>query len=141
MRDQCPNRSPQITVLGLGNVLYADEGIGVHVAEWLHRHHEFPDNVTIVDAGTRGLRLLPLVEEAERLLLIDAVDFGLPPGEVCVRVNGHIPAYLSGQKVSAHQNSMSEVLALAEFRGKLPIEIVVVGLEAVDLGKSEAKRS
>lgn len=66
--------------------------------------------------------------------MIDAVDFCLPPGKVCVRESGHIPVYLTAQKVSVHQNSVSEVLGLAEFRGRMPSAIAVVGMQAAALG-------
>lgn len=70
----------RIIVLGLGNILYGDEGFGVRVAERLYSRYAFPDNVEIVDAGTQGHPLLAFVERATRLLLLDAVDFGLPAG-------------------------------------------------------------
>lgn len=70
----------RIVVLGLGNILYGDEGFGVRVAERLYSRYAFPDNVEIVDAGTQGHPLLAFVERATRLLLLDAVDFGLQPG-------------------------------------------------------------
>ena len=123
----------RILVLGLGNILYADEGIGVRVAEALHTGYDFPPQVEIVDGGTQGLHLLGLVEQASRLLIIDAVDFGLKPGELVSKRDGHIPAYLSAQKTSVHQNSFSEVLALASLRDALPEEIVLVGMQPADL--------
>lgn len=126
--------SDRILVLGLGNILYADEGLGVRVAERLVAEHRFPDHVSVVDGGTQGLHLLGLVEEASRLLILDAVDFKLAPGSLVRRQDGHIPAYLSAQKASVHQNSFSEVLALATLRGCVPNEIVLLGMQPVELG-------
>lgn len=122
-----------IVVLGLGNILYGDEGFGVRAAERLHTRYSFPDRVEIVDAGTQGYPLLAFVERADRLLLLDAVDFGLEPGTLTQRDSSGIPAYLSAHKMSLHQNSFSEVLALAELTECLPGETRLIGLQPQDL--------
>ena len=93
----------RIVVLGLGNILYGDEGFGVRVAERLYSRYAFPDNVEIVDAGTQGHPLLAFVERATHLLLLDAVDFGLQPGTTVEKDSTGIPAYLSAHKMSLHQ--------------------------------------
>lgn len=122
----------RIVVLGLGNILYGDEGFGVRAAERLHSRHVFPDAVDIVDAGTLGHALLPFVERADKLLLLDAVDLDLVPGSLAVRDD--IPAWLGGSgKVSPHQSSFSEVLALAELQDCLPRQIRLIGLQPVTL--------
>ncbi len=123
----------RIIVLGLGNILYGDEGLGVRIAERLHSRRAFPDNVEIVDAGTQGHPLLAFVERADRLLLLDAVDFGLPPGTLIEKDRSGIPAYLSAHKMSLHQNSFSEVLALAELKDCLPAEIRLLGAQPLDM--------
>lgn len=125
-----------ITVLGLGNVLYGDEGLGVFAAAELHRKWDFMPAVEVVDGGTLGHTLLGYVERASHLLLLDAVDFGLAPGAVTVRTGDAIPMYLTGHKVSPHQNSFSEVLALAALRDNLPRELVLIGMqpERMDMG-------
>lgn len=123
----------RIVVLGLGNILYGDEGFGVRVAEQLYSRYAFPDNVEIVDAGTQGHPLLAFVERATRLLLLDAVDFGLQPGTIVEKDSTGIPAYLSAHKMSLHQNSFSEVLALAELKDCLPKEIRLIGAQPLDM--------
>ena len=123
----------RIVVLGLGNILYGDEGFGVRVAERLYSRYAFPDNVEIVDAGTQGHPLLAFVERATRLLLLDAVDFGLQPGTTVEKDSTGIPAYLSAHKMSLHQNSFSEVLALAELKDCLPEEIRLIGAQPLDM--------
>lgn len=124
----------RVMVLGLGNMLYGDEGLGVHAAELLYRRWDFPPHVDVVDGGTQGHSLLNYVERAERLLILDAVDFDLEPGSVVVKESEEIPRYLTGRKISPHQNSFSEVLALAELRGTLPREVVLVGMQPQRLG-------
>ena len=123
----------RIVVLGLGNILYGDEGFGVRVAERLYSRYAFPDTVEIVDAGPQGHPLLAFVERATRLLLLDAVDFGLQPGTTVEKDSTGIPAYLSAHKMSLHQNSFSEVLALAELKDCLPEEIRLIGVQPLDM--------
>jgi hydrogenase maturation protease len=88
-------------VLGLGNILMRDEGVGVRVVERLLEDCEFPPEVEVLDGGTLGLGLLPWVEEADRLLVIDAVDMGLEPGSTARLEGDEVPAFL-GVKISPH---------------------------------------
>ena len=119
----------RVVVMGLGNLLWADEGFGVRVAERLYAHYHWPEYVEIVDGGTQGLNLLGYVESASHLLILDAIDYGLEPGTLRTYAGERIPAYLSAKKISLHQNSFSEVLALADIRGHLPAHIALVGLQ------------
>ncbi|RIP13982.1 hydrogenase 1 maturation protease, partial [Salmonella enterica] len=119
----------RVVVMGLGNLLWADEGFGIRVAERLYARYHWPEEVEIVDGGTQGLNLLGYVEQASHLLLLDAIDYGLAPGSLRTYAGEKIPAYLSAKKMSLHQNSFSEVLALADIRGHLPCHIALVGLQ------------
>ena len=124
-------------VLGLGNVLYGDEGIGVRLAERIDRHHAFSPEVDIVDGGTRGFALLPYLEQAEQLLVLDAVDMDLSPGEVTVLEDEAVPRWLVTRKLSLHQTSFAELLALAAFRGTLPDKVIILGVQPADLTYGE----
>ena len=94
----------RVVVMGLGNLLWADEGFGVRVAERLYAHYHWPEYVEIVDGGTQGLNLLGYVESASHLLILDAIDYGLEPGTLRTYAGERIPAYLSAKKMSLHQN-------------------------------------
>lgn len=120
-------------VLGLGNPLMGDDGAGLVALERL-RAASLPEGVTLADGGTWGLNLLPAVEGCRRLLVIDAVRSGRLPGTVVILEREEIPRFLA-TKLSPHQIDLREVLALAEWRGTLPEETVVVGIEpaAVEL--------
>jgi hydrogenase maturation protease len=118
----------QTLVLGIGNVLWADEGFGVRAVEALHERFEVPDGVGVVDGGTQGLLLLDLVCDAERVLVFDAIDFALPPGTLKVLRDAEVPAW-AGAKVSLHQASFQEVLALARLRGREPRSVTLVGVQ------------
>jgi hydrogenase maturation protease len=115
-------------VLGIGNVLWADEGFGVRAVEALHERFDVPDDVAIVDGGTQGLLLLDMVCDAERVLVFDAIDFALPPGTLRVLRDAEVPAW-AGSKVSLHQASFQEVLALSRLRGRTPRAITLIGVQ------------
>lgn len=114
-------------VVGCGNLLGADDGVGLAALERL-RAWRLPPDVQLEDGGTWGLNLLPLIEGAERLLVLDAIDAGTAPGTVIVLEQDQIPRFLS-TKLSPHQIDLREVLALAELRGTLPRETVIMGLQ------------
>ncbi|MDR2239852.1 MAG: HyaD/HybD family hydrogenase maturation endopeptidase [Zoogloeaceae bacterium] len=124
---------PRTIVLGIGNVLWADEGFGVRAVEALHARWRMPVHVRLVDGGTQGLALLPFVEAADRLIVLDAVDFGLPPGDLCQVEGEAVPACLNARKMSLHQTGFSDVLACAQLKGNYPAEIVLIGVQPVEL--------
>ena len=74
-------------VLGIGNVLWADEGFGVRCVETLAEGWRFGPEVTLLDGGTQGLYLLPFLEDADALLVFDAVDYGLAPGTLKILID------------------------------------------------------
>ena len=117
-----------VVVIGLGNSLMGDDGLGVAVVDRLRDEWRLPPGVALIDGGTLGLGLLPAIEQAERLLLIDAIDRGMPPGTEIVLDRGEIPLALT-LKVSPHQVDLREALALAELRGTLPVATVAIGLQ------------
>lgn len=119
-------------VLGLGNTLNRDEGLGVHVLRALEATLGPGAKVEFVDGGVLGLNLLPLVEECSHLLLLDAVDAGKAPGTVVELTKEQIPLY-GGIKMSQHQVTFQEVLAFADIRGKLPEHLHLIGAQPVDL--------
>ena len=123
-----------VIIIGLGNILYGDEGYGVRLAQDIYSRWDFPEYVEIVDGGTQGQTLLTHVERADRLLVLDAVDFGLEPGEMVLR--DQMPAYLTAQKIGPHQSSFSEVLGLATLRGNMPGHCALIGVQpaAMTLG-------
>ena len=125
--------SKRILVLGIGNILWADEGFGVRCVEALNAGWEFPAQVTVMDGGTQGLYLLPYVQEADCLLVFDAVDYGDEPGSLRVVVGDQVPRFMGVKKMSLHQTGFQEVLMAAELTQKLPAELVLVGVQAEQL--------
>lgn len=123
----------RILVLGIGNLLWADEGFGVRCVEALDTGWVFPPQVTLMDGGTQGLYLLPYVQEADCLLVFDAVDYGDTPGSLHEVVGDQVPRFMGAKKMSLHQTGFQEVLMAAELTGRLPQELVLVGVQPAEL--------
>lgn len=119
-------------ILGLGNTLNHDEGLGVHALAPLAERLGAQTAVELLDGGTLGLNLLPLVEACDHLLLLDAIDAGQPPGTMIELQGDEIPLY-AGVKISQHQLTFQEVLGLARMRGKLPTHLYLIGVQPADL--------
>ena len=120
-------------VLGIGNLLWADEGFGVRAVEQLNRHYAVPPNVTLMDGGTQGIYLLQHVRDADVLVVFDAIDYGLPPGTI-KRIEGeNVPKFLGAKKISLHQTGFQEVLAMAEMMGDYPSHLLLIGVQPVEL--------
>lgn len=122
-----------VLVLGVGNILWADEGFGVRCVEAFGRAWRVPDTVELMDGGTQGLALVNELSEAKRILIFDAVDAGLKPAELVTVRGEDVPKFSVGRKVSLHQTSMMELLALAEFMGGTPDAITLIGCQPVEL--------
>ncbi len=119
-------------VLGIGNVLWADEGFGVRAVEALHAGYVFPPQVTLRDGGTLGLNLYDEIASARRVLVFDAIDFNLAPGTLKVLRGADVPAW-GRMRISPHQNGFNDVLALAQLNGRAPERIVAIGVQPVEL--------
>lgn len=120
-------------ILGIGNVLWADEGFGVRAAEYLHQHWQFDDSVTVKDGGTQGIYLLEHIQNADTLVIFDAIDYGLEPGTLKLIEDDAVPSYLGAKKVSLHQTGFQEVLAMAEMLESYPERILLVGVQPVQI--------
>jgi hydrogenase maturation protease len=127
-----PCRVKKTLVLGLGNILLSDEGVGVRVVERLQALYEFPEQVRILDGGTLGLDLLPYVGDADRLLVVDAVEMGAVPGTL-VHLEGEKIPSVFGPKLSPHQVGFADLLDAARLTDSLPEERVLLGCQPASL--------
>jgi len=119
-----------VLILGIGNLLWADEGFGVRVVESLHRRYRLPDSVKVMDGGTQGLYLLPYVQGAKRLLIFDAIDYGLKPGTMKTVRDAEVPRFTGAKKMSLHQTGFQDVLSAAELLGDVPEAMLLIGVQA-----------
>ncbi len=124
-----PLPTHETLVLGIGNLLWADEGFGVRVLQALDALYSFPEGVHLMDGGTQGLFLLPYVQAAQALLILDAIDFGLEPGTLHSAEGEAVPQYGAAKKMSMHQTGFHEVLAAARLTGRLPQRMALIGVQ------------
>lgn len=124
--------SEHIVVLGVGNILLKDEGVGVRVAEELGRRYVFPDNVEVVDGGTQGLWLMPTIQQSDHLIVVDAVRGKGESGTLYRLERDDLPKSLRA-KQSAHDSDLVEALNLCTLIDKGPKTVVVVGVEPEDI--------
>jgi len=123
----------EVLVLGIGNLLWADEGFGVRCVQKLAAEWAVPEGVTVMDGGTQGLYLLPYVQGAKRLIVFDAIDYGLPPGTM-KRVEGdEVPRFMGAKKMSLHQTGFQEVISAADLTGQLPEALLLIGVQPEEL--------
>lgn len=115
-------------VLGVGNKLMSDEGVGVHVIERLSAGYEISEEVQILDGGTLGMDLLYYLEGIENLLLVDAVETHKDPGTIIHLEGEEVPAFLA-LKISPHQIGVPDMLAAARFKDLYPKRLVLWGIQ------------
>lgn len=126
------NLANRKVVMGLGNLLNCDEGLGVQALKLLDAQSGIPQGFELLDGGVLGLNLLMIVEECSHLLLLDAVNVGKPAGTVVELEKEQIPLY-AGVKLSQHQITFQEVLGLANIRGYLPEHLHLIGIQPENL--------
>lgn len=125
--------APKVLVLGIGNLLWADEGFGVRAAEAFHARFCDDDRIRVMDGGTQGIYLVQHIREADFLVVFDAVDYGLPGGTLKLVEGDEVPSFLGVRKMSLHQTGFQEVLAMAELAGEYPAHLLLVGVQPVEL--------
>jgi len=123
----------KILVLGIGNILWADEGFGVRALEAFHSLYRAPENVSLLDGGTQGLYLVQFVQEADYLLVFDAIDYGLEPGTLKIVRDDEVPKFTGAKKMSLHQTGFQEVLSAADLLGDYPEKLTLIGCQPEDL--------
>jgi hydrogenase maturation protease len=127
------SRHAGILVIGMGNVLMQDEGIGVRAVEELEARYHLPANVRTVDGGTTGMELFEPMRNAECLIIADAVNADCPPGTLVRIANEEIRAFFQ-TKLSNHQLGLSDLLALLTFKGEMPRHVAIIGMVPHVLG-------
>lgn len=122
----------KVTVLGIGNTLYSDDGLGLEVLPELQKALADFENIEIVDGSTEGMQLLGPVEATNRLIVVDAINADTEPGTVIELAKEEIPSF-NGIKMSVHQIGFQEVISAAQLRDRLPEKMVMIGLQPASL--------
>jgi hydrogenase maturation protease len=131
MKDDTLAPQRRIVVLGVGNLLWADEGFGVRCVEALGEGFDVPADVAVMDGGTLGLALVPELLDATHVLLFDAVEHRGEPGSLVVARDEEVPLLMGGNKLSLHQVGVNDIFASLELLGHKPERITVVGIRPV----------
>ena len=116
-------------ILGIGNTLLSDEGIGVHMLDYLRRHHPELSGAQFLDGGTLSFTLAPYIESAEHLIVIDAAELMAPPGTVQVFAGEEMDRFAGRTKRSVHEVSLGDLLAIAHLTGCLPDRRALVAIQ------------
>jgi hydrogenase maturation protease len=118
----------RVVVLGVGNPLMADDGAGIEALQRLQQRWELDEAIQCIDGGTWGMALLPEIESAHTLLILDAIEAGKAPGTL-VRISGNdVPRRLPPH-LSPHEINLHELFALADLRGTMPERVVALGVQ------------
>lgn len=116
-----------LLVIGLGNVLMRDEGIGVRVAEELESRYQLPEGVEVIDGGTSGTELLEPMRGIDHLIVTDAINTGAPAGTLARIADEEVPAFFQ-TKISNHQLGLSDLLAVLRVTEEAPKSVTIIGL-------------
>ncbi|MCF6179293.1 MAG: HyaD/HybD family hydrogenase maturation endopeptidase [Geopsychrobacter sp.] len=119
----------KILVMGLGNLVMSDDGLGSRVITELEKRYAPCESITVLDGGTLGLDLLPRLEGIDKLLIIDALQMDAEPGAIFRLTGDEVPRAFAN-KLSVHQMGLQDLLAVAELQGNLPQELVVIGAQS-----------
>jgi hydrogenase maturation protease len=122
----------RVVVLGVGNTILADEGVGVRVVEALERDYALPEGVVAIDAGTSGMEMLEDLSSLDFLLVVDAIAAGKAPGDLVKLSGDEVPVFFR-RNLSPHGIGLSDVLASLEFLGAEPKETVILGVQPVSM--------
>ena len=133
------NKNSKVVIIGVGNLLLMDEGIGIHVISELEKH-KLPENVDICDGGTGGFKLIDLMHEAKRVIFIDAVETGKAPGTITTFESKDVRSIYPKKKYSLHDTDLLEVIKMVELLDNPPvIEIVGVQPKIINYGTTLSK--
>jgi hydrogenase maturation protease len=122
----------RLLLLGVGNLLLSDEGLGIHALRYLAQNYILPPSVELLDGGTAGIELLSPIAKATHLIILDAVQTKAPPGTVVQIPHADMPAFVR-TKLSSHQIGLADVLAAATLTDSLPSYITLLGLVPASL--------
>ncbi len=125
-----------ITILGVGNILMSDEGFGVRVVEYLQADYHFPPGVELMDGGTSGIYLAPVIEDSRRLLIIDVLNMEGLAGEIHFLSGDDLRGAGLQISMSPHQVGLLEIIDLCRLRDKAPAEIRIIGIIPQNLNLS-----
>ena len=124
-------------ILGIGNTLLADEGLGIHLLEYLRRHHPDLPGVRFLDGGTLSFTLAPDIEECDNLLVLDAAQFNAEPGTIKLLEGADMDHFIGHGKRSVHEVGLVDLMTIARLQQRLPQNRALLGIQPAELGWGE----
>jgi len=124
-------------ILGIGNNLLTDEGVGIHVVRHLEEHHGGEPGVTFLDGGTLSFTLAEPIAEHDNLIVVDAARFGEPAGAVRCLEGDDMDRYLTGNRASVHEVGLMDLFDISRLSGTFPEHRALIGVEPESLGWGE----
>ncbi|MCG6966444.1 MAG: HyaD/HybD family hydrogenase maturation endopeptidase [Chromatiaceae bacterium] len=121
-------------ILGIGNNLLTDEGLGVHVVRYLEEHHPDTAGVTFLDGGTLSFTLAEPIAEHDNLIVVDAARFGEPAGTIRCLEGEQMDRYLTGNRASVHEVGLMDLFDISRLSGTFPVHRALIGVEPASLG-------
>ncbi len=121
-------------ILGIGNNLLTDEGVGVHVVRYLEQHHADTPGVTFLDGGTLSFTLAEPIAEHDNLIVVDAARFGQAAGTMRCLEGDEMDCYLTGNRASVHEVGLMDLFDISRLSGTFPEHRALIGVEPESLG-------
>jgi hydrogenase maturation protease len=121
-------------ILGVGNVLLTDDGAGVHVARALMPRLAARADVLVLDAGTLSFTLAPIIEDADRLIMLDAAQLNLPAGSIRCFLDAQVDQFLGRSRLSVHEIGLRDLMDIARLTERLPRQRALIGVQPAFLG-------
>jgi hydrogenase maturation protease len=134
MAEKKPDTTANTLILGVGNPLMGDDAVGVLVVQRLQARSDLSPDVTVIDGGTDGLGLIPVMEAYRRVILVDAVQMDQPAGTMRRFTWQDVRLHHNERTLSLHQSGLTDALLLAEALGCLPSEVVIYGVQPQNTG-------
>ncbi|MCP5424952.1 MAG: HyaD/HybD family hydrogenase maturation endopeptidase [Gammaproteobacteria bacterium] len=128
---------PTTLVLGVGNTLLSDEGIGIHVIRYLERHHPDLPGVAYLDGGTLSFTLAELIGEADQLIVVDAARIDAQPGAIRLFLDAAVDHFLGTGKHSVHEVGLSDLMDISRLTDSLPAKRALIGIQPQQLDWGE----
>lgn len=121
-------------ILGIGNTLLADEGLGIHLLDYLRERHPELPGVTYLDGGTLSFTLAPQIEDCDNLIVLDAAQLQSPPGTITLLTGSEMDAFIGHGKRSVHEVGLIDLMHIARLQERLPGRRALLGIQPQQLG-------
>lgn len=129
---------PNTLVLGIGNTLLSDEGLGIHLLHYLRSNYPDLPGVTYLDGGTLSFSLAPDIEDCDNLVVLDAAQLEAEPGTIRLLIGPDMDAFVGHGKRSVHEVGLADLMTIATLLNRLPARRALLGIQPAEFGWGES---